>query len=47
MSSPVLNYAAAPTRYVEIDGIRFAYRSLGRKEGIPIVCRITLLSPAG
>ena len=38
MSSPVLNYAAAPTRYVEIDGIRFAYRSLGRKEGIPLVC---------
>lgn len=38
MSTPVLNYAAAPTQYVEIDGIRYAYRSLGRKEGITIVC---------
>jgi pimeloyl-ACP methyl ester carboxylesterase len=38
MSTPVLTYAAAPTQYVEIDGIRYAYRSLGRKEGIPIVC---------
>jgi pimeloyl-ACP methyl ester carboxylesterase len=38
MSTPVLNYAAAPTQYVEIDGIRYAYRSLGRKEGIPIAC---------
>ena len=38
MSTPVLNYAAVPTQYLEIDGIRYAYRSLGRKEGIPIVC---------
>ncbi|HEV3412694.1 MAG TPA: alpha/beta hydrolase [Puia sp.] len=38
MSTPVLTYAVAPTQYVEIDGIRYAYRSLGRKEGIPIVC---------
>jgi pimeloyl-ACP methyl ester carboxylesterase len=38
MSTPVLNYAAAPIQYVEIEGIRYAYRSLGRKEGIPIVC---------
>jgi pimeloyl-ACP methyl ester carboxylesterase len=38
MSSPVSSYAAAPTEYVEIDGIRYAYRSLGRKEGTPIVC---------
>ena len=38
MSTPVLNYGAVPTQYVEIDGIRYAYRSLGRKEGIPIAC---------
>src|SRR5580704_15387371 len=38
MSTPVLDYAEVPTQYVEIEGIRYAYRSLGRKEGIPIVC---------
>ena len=38
MSTSVLDYAVAPTQYVEIDGVRYAYRSLGRKEGIPLVC---------
>lgn len=27
----------APTKYVETDGIRFAYRTLGPHEGIPLV----------
>jgi len=45
MSTPVLNYAAAPTQYLEIEGIRYAYRSLGRKEGTPIVCLQHLQEP--
>jgi pimeloyl-ACP methyl ester carboxylesterase len=38
MSIPILNYADAPTQYVEAEGIRCAYRSLGNRQGIPIVC---------
>src|SRR5258705_1737662 len=38
MSTQILNYADAPTQYIEVDGIRYAYRSLGKQTGIPIVC---------
>jgi pimeloyl-ACP methyl ester carboxylesterase len=38
MNTPILNYADAPTQYVEVEGIRYAYRSLGNQQGIPIVC---------
>lgn len=38
MSTPILNYADAPNQYVEVEGIRYAYRSLGKQQGIPIVC---------
>jgi hypothetical protein len=27
----------APTRFVEANGIRFAYRRFGKKEGVPLV----------
>src|SRR5258705_2435546 len=38
MSTQILNYADALTQYIEVDGIRYAYRSLGKQTGIPIVC---------
>jgi pimeloyl-ACP methyl ester carboxylesterase len=30
-------HQTAPTQFVETDGIRFAYRRFGKKEGIPVV----------
>src|SRR6185295_13856172 len=38
MNAEILNYADAPTQYIEVDGIRYAYRSLGKQTGIPVVC---------
>src|SRR4030095_9978349 len=38
MIDKILNYLDAPTQFVEVDNIRYAYRSLGRKSGVPIVC---------
>ncbi|AYB34841.1 alpha/beta fold hydrolase [Chryseolinea soli] len=38
MSNPILAYKDAPTEYIEVDGIRYAYRSLGMPSGSPIVC---------
>jgi len=34
MNSPSLT---APTRQIEVDGIRYAYRRLGQQDGIPLV----------
>src|SRR5882757_4622486 len=33
-----LTYAETPTQYVEVEGIRYAYRSLGNESGFPLVC---------
>jgi pimeloyl-ACP methyl ester carboxylesterase len=38
MNTPILNYADAPTQYIEVEGVRYAYRSLGNEKGIPVVC---------
>ena len=38
MNTEILSYADAPTQYTEVDGIRYAYRSLGKQTGMPIVC---------
>ena len=38
MNAENLNYADAPTQYIEVEGIRYAYRSLGKQSGIPLVC---------
>ena len=38
MNAQIINYEDAPTQYIEVDGIRYAYRSLGKQTGIPIVC---------
>ena len=38
INSPILNYADAPTQYIETEGVRYAYRSLGKQSGIPVVC---------
>ena len=38
MIDKILNYLDAPTQFVEVDNIRYAYRSLGRKSNYPIVC---------
>ena len=31
------NYATVPTKFVEANGIRFAYRSYGKQGGIPVI----------
>jgi pimeloyl-ACP methyl ester carboxylesterase len=33
-----LTYAETPTQYVEVEGIRYAYRSFGNESGYPLVC---------
>jgi hypothetical protein len=33
--------ATTPTRRVEVDGTRFAYRELGRRGGVPLVLLAT------
>jgi pimeloyl-ACP methyl ester carboxylesterase len=33
-----MTYAETPTQYVEAEGIRYAYRSLGNEAGYPLVC---------
>jgi len=38
MSTPILNYSDAPTQYTGAEGLQYAYRSLGRRSEIPIVC---------
>jgi pimeloyl-ACP methyl ester carboxylesterase len=38
MSKQILHYADTPTQYIEIEGISYAYRSLGKQSAIPIVC---------
>jgi pimeloyl-ACP methyl ester carboxylesterase len=38
MNAPVLNYADAPTEYIDVEGISYAYRSLGVPAKVPIVC---------
>ncbi len=38
MNEQILNYAGAPTKFIEVEGIRYAYRSLGKQSDIPIVC---------
>ena len=38
MNAPMLNYADAPTQYLDVEGVNYAYRSLGKRSGIPVVC---------
>jgi len=38
MNETSLNYSYALTQYVEVEGIRYAYRSLGKQSETPIVC---------
>jgi pimeloyl-ACP methyl ester carboxylesterase len=38
MNAEILNYADASTQYVEVENVRYAYRSLGKQSGIPVVC---------
>ncbi len=38
MNAQILNYTDALTQYIEVDGIRYAYRLLGKQTGMPIVC---------
>jgi pimeloyl-ACP methyl ester carboxylesterase len=38
MKTQILNYVDTPTQYIEANGIRYAYRSLGKQEGTPIIC---------
>ena len=38
MSDQPSNFASAPTEYVEVEGVSYAYRSLGVPSEVPIVC---------
>jgi hypothetical protein len=38
MNNSVFNHHTAPTHYIEIEGIRFAYRRFGIPSEVPIVC---------
>jgi pimeloyl-ACP methyl ester carboxylesterase len=38
MNNIILNYSDAPTQYIEVEGIQYAYRSLGKPSGTPLVC---------
>ena len=38
MNTQIFNYADTPTQYVDVEGIRYAYRSLGKESDIPLVC---------
>jgi pimeloyl-ACP methyl ester carboxylesterase len=36
-SAGIYSHQTAPTQFVEVDGVRFAYRRFGKKSGIPLV----------
>jgi pimeloyl-ACP methyl ester carboxylesterase len=38
MSKSMKNYVDVPTEYIDLAGIRYAYRSLGNQSGVPLVC---------
>jgi pimeloyl-ACP methyl ester carboxylesterase len=38
MSKQIVNYANAPTEFIEVEGISYAYRSLGKQPGVPLIC---------
>ncbi len=38
MNKEILKYPDTPTKYVDVDGIRYAYRMLGKHADIPLVC---------
>jgi pimeloyl-ACP methyl ester carboxylesterase len=38
MNNSIFNHHTAPTRYIEVDGIRFAYRTFGVSSEVPIIC---------
>jgi Predicted hydrolases or acyltransferases (alpha/beta hydrolase superfamily) len=33
----IYTYATVPTQFIEANGVRFAYRSYGKKDGIPVI----------
>ncbi len=38
MSTEISKYIDALTQYVEVEGIKYAYRSLGKQSGTPLLC---------
>jgi len=38
MNNSIFNHHTSPTRYIEIDGTKFAYRTFGISSEVPIVC---------
>lgn len=38
MSNSIFNHLTVPTRYIDIDGISFAYRTFGKSSEVPLVC---------
>ena len=39
------SHQTAPTKFVEANGIRFAYRRFGNAAGVPLVFNSTSLAP--
>jgi pimeloyl-ACP methyl ester carboxylesterase len=38
MTKEILNYMEVPTEYIDVEGIQYAYRSLGKQSAVPLVC---------
>jgi pimeloyl-ACP methyl ester carboxylesterase len=38
MNNIIFNYSDAPTKYIEVEGVQYAYRSLGKQSDTPIIC---------
>jgi hypothetical protein len=38
MNESISNYVNAPTEYIEVEGVSYAYRSLGAPSNVPMVC---------
>jgi Predicted hydrolases or acyltransferases (alpha/beta hydrolase superfamily) len=34
----ISDYIEIPTKYIEVEGVNYAYRSLGEPSGVPIIC---------
>ena len=38
MMNKTINYSNASTQFIDVDGVSYAYRSLGKQSDVPIVC---------
>lgn len=38
MGNDISDYKYATTKFVEVEGVEYAYRSIGNSRGLPVVC---------